>query len=147
MDALDLVFLTLNGSVLPAWILLLVAPRAAITDRIVHTGIIPMMLAIAYGLLLFGDQPGPQGANFFTLEGVMRIFTTRQTVIACWTHYLVFDLFVGAWIVRDARRLAIPHLATVPSIGLTLMFGPLGLLSYLVLRAAMRRRLTLIEER
>jgi len=147
MDTLDLVFLVVNYSVLPAWILLIVAPRAAITDRVVHAGVIPIVLAIAYAVLLFGDQPGPQGASFFTLDGVMRIFTTRRTVIACWAHYLIFDLFVGAWIVRDARRLAIPHLAIVPSIGLTLMFGPVGLLSYLVLRGAMKRRLTLIEDR
>lgn len=145
MDTLDIVFIAVSYSVLPAWLLLVLAPRAAITDRVVHAAIVPCVLAIAYAVLLFGDQPGPEGAHFWTLDGVMRIFTSRRTVIACWAHYLIFDLFVGAWIVRDARRLAIPHLATVPSIVLTLLFGPVGLLSYLVLRAAMRRRITLVE--
>lgn len=145
MDALEIVFAIVNYSVLPAWALLVVAPRWRWTERIVHAGVIPIVLGIAYTVLLFSDQPGPQGSSFFTLDGVMRIFTSRQTVIACWVHYLIFDLFVASWIARDARRNAIPHPAIVPSLVLTLMFGPIGLLSYLALRLALRRRITLVE--
>lgn len=145
MDTLELVFAIVNYSVLPAWVLLVVAPRWQWTCRIVHAGVIPLVLGGVYGVLLFSDQPGPQGSSFFTLDGVMRIFTSRQTVIACWAHYLIFDLFVGAWIARDARRLELPHLAIVPSLVLTLLFGPLGLVSYLGIRLVMRRRLTLAE--
>jgi len=29
-----------------------------------------VLLGVPCALLLFGDQPGPQGANFFTLDGV-----------------------------------------------------------------------------
>ena len=75
----------------------------------------------------------------------MNIFTTPQTVTAAWIHYLLFDLFVGAWMARDARRRDLPHLAIVPLLALTLAFGPIGLGCYLALRAALRRRLTLIE--
>lgn len=145
MDALDIVFTIVSYSVLPAWLLLVLAPRWRGTDRVVHAGVIPIVLGIAYAILLFTDRPGPQGSSFFTLDGVMRIFTSRQTVIACWMHYLIFDLFVGSWIARDARRLAIPHPAIIPSLVLTLLFGPIGLVSYLALRAALRRRLTLVE--
>ena len=97
-------------------------------------------------MLLFGDSPGPQGASFFTLEGVSRIFTTPRTIIACWVHYLIFDLFVGAWEVRDAQRLKIPHLAVVPSVVLTLLFGPVGLGSWLLVRGALRRRFDVVED-
>lgn len=143
--SLSVVFALCNYGVLPAWLLLVAAPRWKWTDRIVHSAVIPVLLAIAYGVLLFGDKPGPQGAHFFSLEGVMRIFTTERTVIACWLHYLIGDLFVGAWEVRDARRLQLPHWWVVPSLVLTLAFGPLGLASWLVIRAAARRRLSLIE--
>lgn len=145
MDTLDLVFVVLDYSVVPAWLLLVFAPRWRWTERIVFSGLVPVLLGVAYTILLFGDQPGPQGAHFFSLDGVMRIFTSRQTVIACWVHYLVFDLFVGAWEVRDARRLEIPHLAVVPSLVLTLIFGPLGLLSWIAVRGVMRRRFSLVE--
>jgi hypothetical protein len=75
----------------------------------------------------------------------MNIFTTPRTIIGCWVHYLVFDLFVGAWIARDARRLAIPHLAIVPLLISTLAFGPIGLAAYLLLRLILRKRVTLTE--
>jgi hypothetical protein len=141
----ETIFLLVNYSVLPAWLLLVALPHAAATRALVHSGAFCAVLAIAYGFLLFGDHPGPQGAHFFSLEGVTRIFTTPRTIIACWTHYLVFDLFVGAWIARDAKGLGMPHLACVPSLLATLMFGPLGLLSWLAIRAGMRRRWTLSE--
>jgi hypothetical protein len=146
MDALDLLFAALNYSVLPAWLLLLLAPRWRWTERIVHAAFVPALLAIAYGIVLFTDSPGPQGAHFWTLDGVMRIFTSRQTVIACWVHYLVLDLFVGSWIARDAERLSIAHAWVAPILVLTLMFGPLGLLAYIALRAVLRRRTTLVEQ-
>jgi hypothetical protein len=67
-------------------------------------------------------------------------------VIAAWLHYLIGDLFVGAWEVRDAQRLGIPQPWVIPSLVLTLLFGPVGLASWLLLRLAMRRRFTLIED-
>jgi hypothetical protein len=143
--SLEVIFVLCNYSVLPAWVLLAVAPRWKWTDKIVHSAVIPVLLAVAYAVLLFGDKPGPQGAHFFTLEGVMRIFTTPRTVIACWLHYLIGDLFLGAWEVRDARRLGVAHPWVVPSLVLTLLFGPIGLASWLVIRAAARRKLSLVE--
>jgi hypothetical protein len=143
----ELVFYVLNGSVLPGWVLLCVAPRAKVTRVLVHSGLYPLALAVAYTFLLFGDQPGPQGAHFFSLAGVTNIFTTPRTILACWVHYLVFDLFVGAWEVRDAGRRGIAHWRCIPSVLLTLMFGPLGLASWLVVRALHEKGVTLDESR
>ncbi len=49
-------------------------------------------------------------------------------------HYLAFDMFVGAWIVRDAIALRVSSLLVVPVLLATLMFGPVGLLLYIALR-------------
>jgi hypothetical protein len=59
-------------------------------------------------------------------------------LLAGWLHYLAFDLFVGAWEVRTARAAAIPFLLVVPCLGLTFLFGPAGLLAFLVLAASFR---------
>lgn len=141
----ELIFQVVNNAVLPAWLLLAFAPQSRWTKWIVDFGLPTLLLGSTYGLLLLLDQPGPQGANFSSLEGVSRLFTTPKTIIACWIHYLVFDLFVGSWMVRDARRHGIPHLLALPSLLGTLMLGPLGLLSWLILRALYLRRLTPIE--
>jgi hypothetical protein len=141
----ETIFLVANYSVVPFWLLLAVAPRWRWTDRLACSALPAVYLVPLYAWLLFGDDPGPRGASFFTLEGVTRIFTTPRTIIACWIHYLVFDLFVGAWEVRDARRLGIRHFFVVPFLALTLMFGPIGWLGYAGLRLALRRRFLLDE--
>jgi hypothetical protein len=49
-------------------------------------------------------------------------------------HYLAFDLLIGTWEARDARERQLPHLLLVPCLFLTLMFGPLGWLTYMGVR-------------
>ena len=73
------------------------------------------------------------------------LFDHPNGLIVGWTHYLVFDLFVGAWEVRDARRHGIPHLAVIPCLFFTLMLGPVGLALYLAIRFAKTRRTDLEE--
>jgi hypothetical protein len=58
----------------------------------------------------------------------------RWALLAGWTHYLAFDLFIGGWEVRDAQRRGIPHLLIVPALVLTFLLGPAGLLFYLAIR-------------
>jgi hypothetical protein len=47
--------------------------------------------------------------------------------------------------VRDAMRNRISHLAVIPCLVLTLLFGPVGLLCYLALRFALRRKIDIEE--
>ena len=68
------------------------------------------------------------------------LFGNRGILLAGWLHYLAFDLFVGAWEVREAGRVGLPHWLILPALALTFLFGPLGLLVFLVLRAARLRR-------
>jgi Domain of unknown function (DUF4281) len=143
---MDLLFKVINNSVMPAWLLLALAPRWKWTQRIVHSIFIPALLAVAYGALLVTSAPGPEGASFTSLEGVSALFRGQPAMIlACWTHYLVFDLFVGAWEARDAQRLGISHWFVVPCLFLTLMYGPMGLLAWMLVRTIARQRVTLVE--
>jgi len=64
-------------------------------------------------------------------------------LLAGWVHYLAFDLFVGSWEARDALSHRIPHLAVIPCLLLTFLFGPAGLLLYLLLRFTLRRQIQL----
>lgn len=142
---LSLVFTIANFSTTPAWLLLLVAPRWRFTDRLVHSIAMPVLLGIAYALLLFTDMGGGGEASMFSLRGVMAIFDKPQTTIAAWIHYLVFDLFVGAWIVRDAERHGLSRLLVAPCLLATWFFGPLGLLAYFTVGATRGRGTSLRE--
>jgi hypothetical protein len=144
---IDDVYLILNRAVLPFWALLVFVPHAEITRRLVHSGIVPIVLGLVYVGFMANSMivGGPEGAGMGTLEGLMISFTDPQAVVTGWTHYLAFDLFVGAWQVRDAKRVGIPHLAIVVPVLLTFAAGPLGLMIYLIMRLAWKKRFTLAE--
>jgi hypothetical protein len=134
----DTMFLVLNYGVLPFWALLIVAPVFKLTDILVHSVAVPIILGVTYTWLLasalWGGAPVPDGAGFDSLEGVMKLFSIKQALLAGWAHYLVFDLFVGAWQARDAQRIGLNHFALIPCLLLTLLVGPVGLLAYLMVR-------------
>lgn len=139
-------FAVASYSVVPAWALLVFAPRWRWTRGLVQSVLIPVMLALAHiGLLLLVASP-PEGATAATLEGATLLFRDPWTTVVCWIHYLAFDLFVGAWEVRDAVRRELPHWAVAPCVVVTWLMGPLGLLAYLTVRFFLRRTLTLEEE-
>lgn len=138
----ETLFSIINYGVLPAWALLIVAPRWKGTQWVVHSIAPVIVLGLVYGALLarvFSGGAMPEGAGFGSLAGIMASFTLPEAVLAGWAHYLVFDLFVGAWEVRDASKRGMHHLIVVPCVILTLLMGPLGLLLYVILRMAMRR--------
>lgn len=130
-------FNLINASVLPAWALLIFAPQWKWTDRLIHSGLYPLGLGLLYTVFFICAVVlgGPsQGVDFTTIEGVAAIFSHPWGVLTGWVHYLVFDLFVGMWEARDARRRGVSHIWLVPCLVLTFMAGPLGLLLYFLLR-------------
>ncbi|KPK17082.1 MAG: hypothetical protein AMJ62_02330 [Myxococcales bacterium SG8_38] len=131
---LETLFKAANYTVLPFWVLLIAAPRWSWTRRLVHGPVVLLLLAPIYGYMLLGYAPPPEGTELRTLYGLMIAFTAPHLVMAGWIHYLIFDLFVGAWEVRDAERRGISHGWVIPCLIATLMAGPLGLLLYVIVR-------------
>lgn len=136
----ETIFTIANNGILIFWLLLIVAPRWRGTDLLVHSAAVPVVLGLTYiwlisRAMLFGEAP--PGGNFFSLAGVMALFSSPVALTAGWIHYLVFDLFIGAWETRDARTRGLSHLVVIPCLIVTLLFGPAGLLLYLAVRAAM----------
>jgi hypothetical protein len=127
-------FQAVNVLALIGWIALLASPWIpAWSDRIAALIISPA-LAIAYTGLVMAFWSSAEG-GFDTLDNVIALFKTREVVLAGWIHYLAFDLFVGAWEVRTARREEIPFWLVVPCLVLTFLFGPAGFLLFSVIRA------------
>lgn len=133
---LELIFQLGQYLALAGWVLLALAPNWRGTVKIA-TGI-PLALASLYTLLLVFAVPNARG-NMGTLAGVAELFSQPPVLLAGWLHYLCFDLFIGAWQVRDSRRMHISHLYVLPCLLLTLFAGPLGLLAYFSVRTVLRR--------
>lgn len=130
-------FQIVNLTALAGWVALLASPFAPrFADRFAGFAV-PALLASAYCVLVvtfFGESDG----GFETLEKVSMLFTTQEAVLIGWIHFLAFDLFVGAWEVRTARAEQIAFLLVVPCLFMTFIFGPAGLLIFLILRVANR---------
>lgn len=132
----DLWFSIINILVMPAWILLILAPKWSVTKTLVHSMLYPLILGAVYivGMVLAYTGYGAEGGSFTSIEGVRTLFSSDVGILIGWAHFLVFDLFVGAWEARDARRRGFSHWLLIPCLFFTFMLGPIGLLLYLVLR-------------
>lgn len=133
----ETIYTLINIGVVPAWLLLVFAPKWPVTRALVHSGLYPLIYGALYVFflataLLFGAHS--PDAGFSTLAGVMALFDQPNGVLTGWTHYLVFDLFIGAWIARDAARRGLSHFLIAPCLFFSFLLGPVGLLLYVVLR-------------
>ena len=145
----EIIFMLINAVVVPAWLLLILSPRWRTTQLVVHSGIYPIGLGAVYAVALIASMffgQSAEGTGFDSIGAVSALFDHPNGVIVGWTHYLVFDLFVGAWIGRDARRLGLPHLSVVPCMIATSLFGPVGLLAYFLLRLVQGHGISLAGE-
>lgn len=142
---LEMLLQAANYAVIPFWLLLILAPRWSWTERLVHSPVVLLLLTPIYAYMLFGYGPAPEGMSFSSLYGIMVGFSAPHVAVAGWIHYLIFDLFVGAWEARDARRRGVPHLLLVPCLLATLLIGPVGLLLYVLVRFFSKRLLEFDE--
>lgn len=133
--SVEQVFSLCNMTAMAGWILLAVAPRKHWSSTIIAGRAIPLLLAAVY-LVLIAAHWGEGKGGFGSLAGVAALFENRWLLLVGWIHYLAFDLFTGAWEVRDAGERGISHWLVVPCLGLTFMFGPVGLLAYFGVRTA-----------
>jgi len=142
-------FTVINLAAVPAWLMLLFAPRWQLTRTLVHGGIYPTIYCTIYAVFLFNHLflgAASADASFTSLDGVMGLFDHPNGILLGWTHYLAFDLFVGAWIGRDALRRGISHWLAAPAMLLTFLLGPFGLLVYMAIRFFRGKdRLSLVE--
>jgi hypothetical protein len=125
-------FSILNLVTMAAWLPLVFLPRVRWASTVVPI-VVPVLLAVVYVALLASTLGRTEG-GFSSLAGVKALFDNPWALLAGWTHYLAFDLFIGGWEARDAQQRGMPHLLVVPALFLTFFFGPAGLLFYLAVR-------------
>jgi hypothetical protein len=119
------------------WAALILLPRRPLVDTTLRTGLIGT-LSLTYAVLIFVYFFRVEGGGFNSIAGVRALFLSDPVLVAGWIHYLAFDLFVGLWIAAEADRLGLPRLVQAPILVLTFLFGPVGLLVFLVTRAVLR---------
>jgi hypothetical protein len=129
------IFSAANMTAVVAWALLVFFPRRRWAAQLIAGGIVPVALALCYAAIVATSWRGSSG-GFSSLAAVAQLFGQPWLLLAGWIHYLAFDLLVGCWEVRDAQARRVPHLAVVPCLLLTFLFGPAGWLLYRALSLA-----------
>lgn len=119
------------------WVALLLAPLRR-GPLILVARAAGVVLALTYAALIAIHWGRGEG-GFGSLAEVALLFASPGVLLAGWIHYLAFDLWVGAWEVERAPQDGVPHWALIPCLGLTFLFGPIGLLLYLLLRLGFGR--------
>ena len=130
-----------NTLALLAWIPLVLFPGRRLVSSVLCAVVVPGLLALAYATVIAWKLAtnGPPPGDVMTLAGLRDIFRDDWVFAAAWTHYLAFDMVVGAWIARDSVRLAMPWLLRTVSLVLTFLAGPVGFLIHILGRAVLRR--------
>jgi hypothetical protein len=129
-----------NLLVLPFWLLMIALPHWRWTRRLLESPWIVAAPAVIYALLVLPriGTIWPSVSNP-ELPAIAALLGSPAGATIGWMHFLAFDLFVGRWAYLDSRQHGISAWLMAPVLFLTLMLGPVGLLSYLGLRAAAQR--------
>ena len=130
-----------NTIALLAWIALVLFPGRRVVSHLLCGIVVPAALAACYAAVIgwkFIDN-GPPPGDVMTIAGLRAVFADDWVFAAAWTHYLCFDMVVGAWIARDAVRLSIPWPLRTVSLVLTFLAGPVGFLIHIIGRLTLRR--------
>jgi Domain of unknown function (DUF4281) len=137
----ETIFNGANLFVMIFWFLMIFLPFWGWTQRIMRSlwTVVPMALVYALlvlpnALTLLAELANPSVTNIAALLG------TPAGATIGWIHFLAFDLFVGRWAYLDSRQRGINGFLVSPTLFFVFMFGPLGLLLYLLVRAVASRR-------
>ena len=143
------IYLFANWGVVPFWLLLVFIPNHAITKIFCHSIIVPLLLTIAYvfvthQIILEGSIL--KGFNLYLgLDGLNEIYSNESLRLVFWLHFLAISLFIGSWIVRDCQRYMVPKFLSIPCIIITYFAGPVGIVTYWLIRIFYAKRINFYE--
>ncbi len=120
----------------PFWSLLIAAPGSSVTRRVFRYPVVtlaPLAVYLIVALPHFGDLWTVVSRP--DLGALQAFLGTPIGATAIWAQLIAFDLFIGRWMYLDSRERGVPPLLMAPILLLTILLSPIGLLTYLAIRA------------
>lgn len=120
----------------PVWLLMIVAPNWRVTERVAASPLTVLPLLTVWAVLA-----APVFPELWTAVSSPDIDTFRDLAAlangagAIWAQILAWDLLLGQWMYREARRLALSPYLMAPLLLLTILLSPLALPIFLAARA------------
>jgi hypothetical protein len=140
------IYLIANWGVIPFWLALIILPNHQLTNFFAQSVIIPLLLTAGYVYLSYNIYLNGNILDGFELyrglDGLYSMFSNEAFLLIFWLHFLAISLFVGAWIVRDARKYFIPKIMVILSLVLAYFTGPIGLVFYWFIRIFFAKKIS-----
>ena len=106
---LDNIYFWSNIGILPFWIMLLLIPGSRITQILINSIILPLILSSLYIYVIYQaillDEPFYEFLKLYSsLDNLYTVFSSQNFLLAFWLHFIALNLFLGLWIARDAVK-------------------------------------------
>jgi len=140
------IYLWTNFGILPFWIMLIIIPNSKVTQILINSVILPLILSLAYLYVIYQaillDEPLFDIFKLYlSLDNLYTVFATESFLLVFWLHFLTLNLFLGSWVSRDGVKHNMSRgLVSFPLI-LIYFTGPLGLVLYWVIRIFYAKKL------
>lgn len=135
----EVIYIWSTFGVIPFWLILIFLPNTKISQIFVNSIIAPLILAIAYGFVIYQTILMEYSIleNFqlyLGLDNLYALFSNENILLTFWLHFLAINLFLGSWVSRDAVKYNISKGLTAVPLILIYLTGPLGLIIYWIIR-------------
>ena len=133
------IYLWSNFGILPFWLMLIFIPSSKITQIFVNSIIIPLILAAAYGYIIYQailvDEPLIDVFKLYLgLDSLYTLFSIESFLLVFWLHFLTLNLFLGSWVSREGIKYNMSRSLLFLPLVLIYFTGPLGLVLYWFIR-------------
>ena len=147
---IEMIYLWMNICVLPFWIILIFFPTSKISS-IFTISVFPilvftsMYLYLIYVVFKDGYDFFKNFELYFGINQLIDLLSNTSFLILFWIHFLSINLFCGAWIVNDSQKFYISKILVFFFFFITYFIGPLGLLSYWIIRIFYAKKISLFN--
>ncbi|GGV14756.1 hypothetical protein GCM10010275_65120 [Streptomyces litmocidini] len=120
----------------PVWLLMIFAPGWRGTERLAASPLTVLPILAVWAVLAAPVLPELWTAvSSPDLDAFRDLTALANGAGALWAQVIAWDLLLGQWMYREARRLSVPPLLMAPLLLLTILLSPVGLPLFLVVRA------------
>ncbi|XP_027077441.1 protein ABA DEFICIENT 4, chloroplastic-like [Coffea arabica] len=130
-------------AVLPFYTLMVAAPKAELTKKLMESSIPYIMLGLLYAYLLYLSWTPDTLRLMFSsknwlpeLSAIAKLFSSEMTLASAWIHLLAVDLFAARQVFHDGLQ---DNVETRHSVSLCLLFCPVGVLAHFITKALTSR--------
>ncbi|MEU9997344.1 ABA4-like family protein [Streptomyces sp. NPDC050848] len=119
----------------PVWLLMIFAPTWRVTERLAASPLTVVPILAVYLALAVPAFPELWAAvTSPDLDAFRDLTAGADGAGAIWAQIIAWDLLIGQWMYREARRLALSPWLMGPLLILTILLSPLALLLFLSIR-------------